>query len=235
VFPWVAADANGHVAIACTAPIKSQFEHVPLTTQWNVYVAEASTVTLSRRFHAEPSTDHVNHTGGSQPAASLQLDRSLADFFQIAIDPTNHKINIATRITCGTSVTYFTRQKQATVASSPAVHAEVTKKTGGDEPGKNGALPTSVSITTIAIKSRTPKTSAIPVQDGFPSTKVTSATFNSVAHSVTISGLGTTTDRRSRSRSSLWIAPWAARIVQHHAEQRLQQQRASTRRSISLY
>src|SRR5437899_112813 len=63
VFPWIAADANGHVAIAWYgADQAGNSNTVPLTTNWNVYVAEtvnghATTpvFTLSR------ATDHVNH------------------------------------------------------------------------------------------------------------------------------------------------------------------------------
>src|SRR6266404_3301931 len=59
--------------------------------------------------------DHVNHTGSiSTGGLTGSSDRSLADFFQIAIDPTNHLINIAYADNhAGTSVTYFTRQKKA--------------------------------------------------------------------------------------------------------------------------
>src|SRR2546427_4731087 len=41
VFPWIAADANGHVAIAWYgADQAGNSNTVPLTTNWNVYVAE---------------------------------------------------------------------------------------------------------------------------------------------------------------------------------------------------
>src|SRR6266849_2007451 len=118
VFPWVAADADGHVAIAWYgADQAGNSNTVPLTTNWNVYVAEtinghATTpvFTLSR------ATDHVNHTGQISTGGLLgSSDRSLADFFQIAIDPTNHRVNVAYADNhAGTSVTYFTRQKKAT-------------------------------------------------------------------------------------------------------------------------
>src|SRR5437588_2540379 len=118
VFPWIAADANGHVAIAWYgADQAGNSNTVPLTTNWNVYVAEtvnghATTpvFTLSR------ATDHVNHIGQISTGGLLgSSDRSLADFFQIAIDPTTHLINIAYADNhAGTSVTYFTRQKKAT-------------------------------------------------------------------------------------------------------------------------
>src|SRR5256884_4169373 len=118
VFPWIAADANGHAAIAWYgADQAGNSNTVPLTTNWNVYVSEtvnghANTpvFTLSR------ATDHVNHIGQISTGGLLgSSDRSLADFFQIAIDPTTHLINIAYADNhAGTSVTYFTRQKKAT-------------------------------------------------------------------------------------------------------------------------
>ncbi len=118
VFPWVAADANGHVAIAWYgADQAGNSNKVPLTTKWNVYVAETVNGHASAPlFTLSQATDHPNHTGQISTGGLLgSSDRSLADFFQIAIDPTNHLINIAYADNhAGTSVTYFTRQKKAT-------------------------------------------------------------------------------------------------------------------------
>jgi hypothetical protein len=118
VFPWVAADANGHVAIAWYgADHAGNSNTVPLTTKWNVYVAETvNGHALKPAFTLSRATDHVNHTGQISTGGLLgSSDRSLADFFQIAIDPTNHLINVAYADNhAGTSVTYFTRQKKAT-------------------------------------------------------------------------------------------------------------------------
>src|SRR5207253_10298444 len=98
VFPWVAADANGHVAIAWYgADAAGNSNTISATnTHWNVFVAEsvnghapAPVFTLSQ------ATDHSNHTGQiSTGGLTGSSDRSLADFFQIAIDPTN-LVNIA--------------------------------------------------------------------------------------------------------------------------------------------
>jgi hypothetical protein len=118
VFPWVAADANGHVAIAWYgADVAGNSNTVSATnTHWNVFVAESvNGHANSPVFTLSQATDHVNHTGqistGGLTGAS---DRSLADFFQIGIDP-NHRINIAYADNhAGPSVTYFTRQKKAT-------------------------------------------------------------------------------------------------------------------------
>jgi len=118
VFPWVAADANGHVAIAWYgADVAGNSNTVSATnTHWNVFVAESvNGHAISPVFTLSQATDHSNHTGqistGGLTGAS---DRSLADFFQIGIDP-NHRINIAYADNhAGPSVTYFTRQKKAT-------------------------------------------------------------------------------------------------------------------------
>ncbi len=118
VFPWVAADANGHVAIAWYgADQAGNSNTVPLTTNWNVYVAETvNGHAITPVFTLSQATDHVNHTGQISTGGLLgSSDRSLADFFQIAIDPTSHRVNVAYADNhAGTSVTYFTRQKKAT-------------------------------------------------------------------------------------------------------------------------
>src|SRR5438128_88657 len=117
VFPWVAAEANGHVAIAWYgADQAGNSNTVPLTTNWNVYVAETvNGHAITPVFTLSQATDHVNHTGQISTGGLLgSSDRSLADFFQIAIDPTSHRVNVAYADNhAGTSVTYFTRQKKA--------------------------------------------------------------------------------------------------------------------------
>src|SRR6266481_2466566 len=118
VFPWIAADANGHVAVAWYgADQAGNSNTVPLTTNWNVFVAETvNGHAITPVFTLSQATDHVNHTGQISTGGLLgSSDRSLADFFQIAIDPTNHLVNVAYADNhVGTSVTYFTRQKKAT-------------------------------------------------------------------------------------------------------------------------
>src|SRR3989440_2356214 len=116
VFPWVAADANGHVAIAWYGADLVGNSNT-ISANWNVYVTETVNGHASAPvFTLSQATDHVNHTGSiSTGGLTGSSDRSLADFFQIAIDPTNHLINIAYADNhAGTSVTYFTRQKKAT-------------------------------------------------------------------------------------------------------------------------
>jgi hypothetical protein len=93
----------------------------------------------------------------------------------------------------GTTVTYFTRQKSATagiVTSGPCGGHEEDGE--GDEPGKNGG--------TAHFRFHHDDCNQEPDTEDFSdpgsgtdfhSTKVTSATFNSVAHSVTMTGFGT--------------------------------------------
>jgi hypothetical protein len=197
VFPWVAADANGHVAIAWYgADQHGNSNTVPLTTQWNVFVVESvNGHAIAPVFTLSQATDHPNHKGQISTGGLLgSSDRSLADFFQIAIDPTNHLINIAYADNhAGTSVTYFTRQKKAAggiVTGGPCGGHEADGE--GDEPGKNGG--------TAHFRFHHDDCNQEPDTEDFSdpgsgtdfhSTKVTSATFNSVAHSVTIAGLGT--------------------------------------------
>ena len=116
VFPWVAADANGHVAIAWYGAALVGNSNT-ISADWNVYVAETvNGHAITPVFTLSRVTDHVNHTGQISTGGLLgSSDRSLADFFQIAIDPTNHRVNVAYADNhAGTSVTYFTRQKKAT-------------------------------------------------------------------------------------------------------------------------
>lgn len=63
----------------------------------NVYVAEAvNGHDTSPAFTQSVATDHVIHSGTiSTGGLTGNADRSLGDFFQIAIDPTNHQVNIA--------------------------------------------------------------------------------------------------------------------------------------------
>jgi hypothetical protein len=196
VFPWVAADANGHVAIAWYGADQIGNSNMVSTTDthWNVFVAETvNGHAITPVFTLSQATDHVNHTGQISTGGLLgSSDRSLADFFQIAIDPTNHLINIAYADNhAGTSVTYFTRQKKPTggiVGGSCAGHRADGE---GDEPGKKGG--SSHFRFHHDDCNQEPDTEDFSDPGSgtdFHSTKVTSATFDDVAHSVTIAGLG---------------------------------------------
>src|SRR5882724_3858817 len=199
VFPWVAADADGHVAIAWYgADHTGNSNTVPLTTKWNVYVAETvNGHAIKPMFTLSQATDHVNHTGQISTGGLLgSSDRSLADFFQIAIDPTNHLINVAYADNhAGTSVSYFTRQKTATSGISTKGNcAGTTHQAGGkgDEPGKHGGS----ANFAFNYDDSNPQSNSAAFSDpgsgvSFQATQFTSATFDEVAHSVTLTGLGT--------------------------------------------
>src|SRR5712664_2284479 len=199
VFPWIAADANGHVAVAWYgADQAGNSNTVPLTTNWNVFVAETvNGHAITPVFTLSQATDHVNHTGQISTGGLLgSSDRSLADFFQIAIDPTNHLVNIAYADNhAGPSVSYFTRQKTATSGISTKGNcAGTTHQAGGkgNEPGKRGG---SANFAFNYDDSNPQSNSAAFSDSGsgvsFQATQFTSATFDEVAHSVTLTGLGT--------------------------------------------
>jgi hypothetical protein len=119
VFPWIAADANGHVGIvwfgddrAGNSNDRATLEpgHPPSqgaacnsgTTcmqgwaQWNVYYAESvNGHDASPLFVRNMISDHVIHRGTlSTGGLGGGADRSLADLFQIAFDP-QHSANVA--------------------------------------------------------------------------------------------------------------------------------------------
>jgi hypothetical protein len=197
VFPWVAADANGHVAIAWYgADHAGNSNTVPLSTKWNVYVAETINGHASApafTFDQVTAVNQPNHTGqisttGFNPMGS---DRSLADFFQIAIDPTNHLVNIAYADNhAGTSVTYFTRQKQPTggIVGGCRGHEEDGE---GDERGeKGGNAHFRLHHDDCNEQPDDEEFSDPGSGEDFHSTQETSVTRDDVAHSVTIAGLG---------------------------------------------
>ena len=116
VFPWVAADAFGHVVVtwlganlAGNSNDRNAMENggtsagVPCSdgtnkcwAQWNVYMAETTTGTeLVPPFTQYTASDHVIHAGTvSTGGLGGGANRSLADFFQVALDP-QHRANIA--------------------------------------------------------------------------------------------------------------------------------------------
>jgi len=111
VFPWVAADANGHVVVTWLgASLAGNSNDVatmqPSCTdgtmncwaQWNVYMAESvnghDTVPT---FMQHTASDHIIHAGTvctNGTGCSNGDSRALADFFQVALD-TQHRANIA--------------------------------------------------------------------------------------------------------------------------------------------
>jgi hypothetical protein len=200
VFPWVAADANGHVAIAWYgADVAGNSNTVPAaSTHWNVFVAESvNGHAITPVFTFSQATDHVNHTGQISTGGLLgSSDRSLADFFQIAIDPTNHRINIAYADNhAGTSVTYFTRQKTAISGIATNGKCAGTSHEAGGKGHQSGKHGGSAQFDFNYDDSGQLLASAAFSDPGsgvnFQATQIASATFDEVAHSVTLTGLGT--------------------------------------------
>jgi hypothetical protein len=198
LFPWVAADANGHVAIAWYgANVAGNSNTVPLTTQWNVFVAESvNGHAISPVFTLSQATDHVNHTGQISTGGLLgSSDRSLADFFQIAIDATNHLINIAYADNhAGTSVTYFTRQRRATsgiaINGKCAGSSHEAGGTGGLAGTAGGTAQFAFNYDASSQLSASASFSDSGSGVNFQASQVTSATFDEVAHTVTLTGSG---------------------------------------------
>jgi hypothetical protein len=195
----VAADANGHVAIAWYgADVAGNSNSVPKdSTHWNVFVAESVNAhAVSPVFTLSQATDHVNHTGQISTGGLLgSSDRSLADFFQIAIDP-NHLVNIAYADNhAGPSVTYFTRQKAANSGIlTEGQCAGTCHEAGGDghENGKrSGKAHFSFNHDGCNQTTDSASYSDSDSNVNFQATQVTSATFDDVTHTVTLAGSGT--------------------------------------------
>jgi hypothetical protein len=109
VFPWIAADANGHVVVtwfganlAGNSNDATAFERTcsdgttSCWAQWNVYVAESvnahnAKVTLTQ----STASDHVIHSGTvSTGGLGGSANRNLGDFYQLALD-NQHRANIS--------------------------------------------------------------------------------------------------------------------------------------------
>jgi hypothetical protein len=167
------------------------------STHWNVFVAESvNGHAISPVFTVSQATDHSNHTGQISTGGLLgSSDRSLADFFQIGIDP-NHLVNIAFADNhAGPSVTYFTRQRTANAGiSNKGKCAGTSHEAGGSghENGKHGgqgqfSFNYDDSDQTTGSASYTDSSSGV----NFQSTQLTAATFDQVAHTVNLTGSGT--------------------------------------------
>ena len=111
VFPWVAADAYGHVVVTWLgANLAGNSNDVATmqpacadgTTdcwaQWNVYAAESVNGNAAvPAFTQHAASDHIIHSGTvctNGTGCSNGDSRSLADFFQVALDA-QHRANIA--------------------------------------------------------------------------------------------------------------------------------------------
>jgi len=111
VFPWVAADAYGHVVVTWLGANRAGNSNnvaamQPSCTdgtndcwaQWNVYAAESVDGNAAVPvFTQHAASDHVIHAGTvctNGTGCSNSDSRALADFFQVALD-TQHRANIA--------------------------------------------------------------------------------------------------------------------------------------------
>jgi len=111
VFPWIAADAFGHVGIvwfgddrvgnsndtATLAPCSSgSTTCMTGWANWSVYFAESANANSATPvFTQSVISDHIIHRGTvSTGGLGGGADRSLADLFQIAMDP-QHRANVA--------------------------------------------------------------------------------------------------------------------------------------------
>ena len=174
---------------------------LPLTTNWNVFVAESvNGHAVSPKFTLSQATDHVNHTGDiSTGGLTGSSDRSLADFFQIGLDPA-HRVNISYADNhAGTSVSYFTREKAAASGiNTGGKCAGTTHEAGGT--GHISSKKSGQASFSFNYDDSTQPTGSASFNDAgsgvnFQSTQVPAATFNSVAHTVTLAGSGTDNGR----------------------------------------
>lgn len=111
VFPWVAADAYGHVVVtwlganlagnsndAATMQPACADGTTDCWAQWNVYVAESVNGNAAvPAFTQHAASDHIIHSGTvctNGTGCSNGDSRALADFFQLALDA-QHRANIA--------------------------------------------------------------------------------------------------------------------------------------------
>jgi hypothetical protein len=111
VFPWVAADANGHVVVtwlgSSLAGNSNDVAAMQPTcadgttncwAQWTVYAGESvNGHTAVPSFTQSAASDHFIHAGTvctNGTGCSNGDSRALADFFQVALD-TQHRANIA--------------------------------------------------------------------------------------------------------------------------------------------
>jgi hypothetical protein len=199
VFPWIAADGNGHVAIAWYGADQAGNSNTvsATNTHWNVFAAESvNGHAISPIFAVSQATDHSNHTGQISTGGLLgSSDRSLADFFQVAIDP-NHLVNIAYADNhAGPSVTYFTRQKTANAGISTKGQCAGTCHEAGGKGHVNGKNGGNAQFNFNHDECNQAPDSASFSDSGsgvnFQATQVTAATFDQVAHTVTLTGTGT--------------------------------------------
>ena len=117
LMPWAAAGAFGKVDVVFYGAIGgASGNNDDSHNQWNVYFAQ--TGDGGATWDVSTASDHVIHTGsvcisGLNCNLNGSGDRTLLDFFQVSIDPTNGAADIAyadDHAAPGNAVLYFTRQ-----------------------------------------------------------------------------------------------------------------------------
>ena len=131
LMPWAAAGASGIADVvfygAAGGSGAQPSPNDDPNNQWNVYMAQ--TIDGGSTWGVFKASDHVIHSGSicidglgcnlSTPAR----DRTLLDFFQVSVDPTNGAADIAytdDHAAPGNSVLYFTRQCTGNSATTGA-------------------------------------------------------------------------------------------------------------------
>src|SRR5205814_10063702 len=144
------------------------------------------------------ASDHVIHTGTISTGGLLgNADRSLLDFFQIAIDHTTHLVTIAyddDHVSPGSAVPVFTRGKKAAsgIVTKGKCAGSCREAGGsGDHNGKHGGK---AHFDFNRDECNQGSDSADYTDSGsgvnFKSTQISSATFDDTAHTVTLTGSG---------------------------------------------
>ncbi len=124
--PWVAAGSSGRADVVYYgATGGAPGTNDDPNNQWNVYMAQ--TIDGGATWGVFKASDHVIHKGSiciSGLGCNLNGgDRTLLDFFQVSIDPTNGAADIAytdDHAAPGSSVLYFTRQCTGASATTTA-------------------------------------------------------------------------------------------------------------------
>lgn len=121
VFPWIAAGSDGIADVVfygAGAPTPGDFGND--ADVWQVYLAQ--TTDRGKSWSVSTASDHAIHTGGiCMGGIGCAGGRTLLDFFQVSIDPTNGAADIAyadDHASPGNAVVYFTRQCTGTSATT---------------------------------------------------------------------------------------------------------------------
>lgn len=106
LMPWVAAGAEGRIAVTWYENVAGLPADV-LPDAWNVFLAESiDALAPGAAFEAVQLNDAPNHIGAvcTSGTGCLAGDRSLLDFFEVAIRPSGQPIAVWTYSVAGTGV-----------------------------------------------------------------------------------------------------------------------------------